>query len=528
MNVWVVSREYAGIAEAGGVKNVSRSLSESLAALGHKVTLFIPLYGCTDLSPVADYRCFWHTPVTVHVSGRAYTVAFCHGNSGEVEIVFVSAPFFYEKKAVYTYTKNEELEDSSHKQGSGHEDALFMNTVFQKAVIAYGETCTENEAPSIIHCQDATAAMVPTFMSYRMQVNKQSQAFFSKTKCVVTIHNAGPGYHHSFPSLSVAQWYTELPAYILQQGMNGGQVEPFLLASKNASITTVSPQYAKEILSGTTDTAGLSEAFAKSGTSIEGITNGIDVGRYNPADTSASLLPYSFNPELKDQKGKMKCREAFLKEYASKGGRGHYSNEVERFGYIDDKNDTDTSKVYIAYHGRVVAQKGISVLAKAAGMILSKKLPVCFVLIGQGQPELENELIDLTVNYPGKCVYFRGYDRFLSRLCVAIADFAVFPSHFEPCGLEDLTAQIFGTLPVAHATGGLCKIQDDETGFLYEGNTPEHLAELLEPLIRLASCDRDLFSAMTAYTACYARETGSWENVAKKYESLYKSILKKN
>ena len=152
-----------------------------------------------------------------------------------------------------------------------------------------------------------------------------------------------------------------------------------------------------------------------------------------------------------------------------------------------------------------------------------------FIFIGQGQPELERELLRVALKYEGRCIYFHGYDRFLSRLCMASADLAIFPSYFEPCGLEDLIAQIFGTIPVAHATGGLCKIIDEETGFLYKKNSPEELESILIPLIEIKSrAGADVFSKMISHTASNVRKKFSWKQVTKsRYIPLYESLIEK-
>ena len=168
----------------------------------------------------------------------------------------------------------------------------------------------------------------------------------------------------------------------------------------------------------------------------------------------------------------------------------------------------------------------LDVLVKAAHSLLEKKLPVKFIFIGQGQPDLEKELLKLSLSFEGRCVFFRGYDRMLSRLCIASSDFVVLPSYFEPCGLEDFIAQIYGTLPVAHATGGLCKIIDDETGFLYSPNKSEKLEEALYSLVKIkSSAGGTIFNNMISYAAKYVKENYSWEKVALKYEELYKEIL---
>ncbi len=525
MTIWLVSREYAGIAEAGGVKNVACSLSENLVKLGHRVILFIPLYGCTDKSRISKFNCAWHKPVQFCVGEKLQTVTFSHGFLNGVEVVFVCAKPFSEKLGVYTYTKAEELKNSEFKKGSGHKDSLFLNTLFQKAVIAYGDTCLHEEAPQIIHCQDATTALIPSFLAYKMSISQESKSFYEKTKCVVTVHNAGPFYHHEFQNIKDAQYFTGLPLEMLEKGLLNNTVEPFLLALENSKLTTVSPEYANEIMNGTVDTAGLTEAFAERGATITGITNGIDLERYDPCDTTKSLLPASFNPSKKDFYGKYECRRIFLELCASlKNTNASEDDTVEQYGYLSPFDTTDCT--YIAYHGRVVYQKGIDVLVKAAHSLLEKKLPVKFIFIGQGQPDLEKELLKLSLSFEGRCVFFRGYDRMLSRLCIASSDFVVLPSYFEPCGLEDFIAQIYGTLPVAHATGGLCKIIDDETGFLYSPNKSEKLEEALYSLVKIkSSAGGTIFNNMISYAAKYVKENYSWEKVALKYEELYKEIL---
>lgn len=526
MNIWVVSREYAGIAEAGGVKNVSCSLSESLAKAGHNVTAFIPLYGCTDLSKVENFSCVFHNPVTVTLCGKKTIVSFSSGKMNGVNFVFIGNKAFSEKMAVYTYTREEEASNSNHRHGTGHEDAMYLDTLFQKTVAAYGKTCLQEEAPDIIHGQDASSALVPVFLEHLRSTDKPMSLFYKNTKCVVTIHNAGPGYHHQFNSIEEATYYTSIPQSFFEHSLNGQCAEPFLASAFfNSSITTVSPEYACEILEGRTETAGLTEGFLRLKTNITGITNGIDACRYEPSRTDISLLPYAFCPEKKDFDGKKRCLEYLLKNYAAQESSSLQKiKNVEQYGYIDSSNILED--VFIAFHGRLVTQKGIEVLAKAADMLLQKDVSVKFIFIGQGQPELEKELLHVSLKYEGKCVFFRGYDKALSRLCMASCDFAVFPSYFEPCGLEDFIAQLYGTLPVAHATGGLCKIISGETGFLYKNNTPAELSDMLYSLSKIMNrAGKDIFFNMMSYASSYVRLNYSWEKVTEKYIQLYNSLL---
>ena len=112
--------------------------------------------------------------------------------------------------------------------------------LFQKAVCAYGSIIPRSDIPEILHCQDASTAILPAFI-----VNSKA---FKKTNSVVTIHNAGPFYHHSFSSIGEAAWYTGLTTSLLEKSMNARAVEPFLIAANSgAYLTTVSEDYAREL-----------------------------------------------------------------------------------------------------------------------------------------------------------------------------------------------------------------------------------------------------------------------------------------
>ena len=269
-NIWLISREYAGIAEAGGVKNVTCSLCEGLSCKGINVTLLIP-------------------PRRLSVADNDYIVSFDSAYTGRVHIIFVTHQIFSDKSAVYTYTAEDEEYNQNLQRGSGFHDALIMVTVLLKAVLEYGKMC--GKLPEIIHCQDAATAFIPT-MARHLPVWSET---FKYVKFAVTINNAGPGYHHEYYSVEQAAAYTGLSEDLLAQFTNGQGVEPFLAAAKDAALTTVSPWYADELLdSENEDTAGLSAAFFHRQTRITGITNGIDAQRYNPTDKHSSLLPFAF------------------------------------------------------------------------------------------------------------------------------------------------------------------------------------------------------------------------------------------
>jgi starch synthase len=204
------------------------------------------------------------------------------------------------------------------------------------------------------------------------------------------------------------------------------------------------------------------------------------------------------------------------------------SNEFIRSGSISD-SDIEGKRgkraVYFCYHGRIASQKGIDVLADAAAMLLSARKDVRFLLVGQGESALENRLSQLAMDFPGQCVYLQGYDRAVSRLSTAAADFIVLPSKFEPCGLEDFIAQLYGTIPVAHATGGLKKIIHEQTGFLYENNSGENLFAVMNELADLARNDFAKLEKIISCGAEYIQKNYDWSYVIQdKYLPFYREL----
>lgn len=519
MKLWIVSMECAGIAEAGGVKNVTFSLCKEFSDLGHKVTLFIPVFKCN----------LWNTIENLEEAGTqdilicgkkttvSYSKAIC--TEGRFNVVFINNKCFAEKEAVYCYTENEQKLNPENKKGEGYKDAIYMDILFQKAVAAYSHLIPRSEIAEIVHCQDASTATLPAFLA--------EEKAFKRTKSVVTIHNAGPFYHHSFTSIGEAAWYTNLPTELLENSLNGKAVEPFLIASNvGAYLTTVSEDYAQEIVNpeNADFTDGLAPIFAERGIQITGITNGFDFDRYNPENKEESQLPFEFAPEKGELAGKLKCRKFFVQNIVNTDNFN--TTGIKKYGKLECSPEY-TKEIFIAYHGRITSQKGITVLSHSIPGIIENFPNVRFVIAGQGEPRLEEEIIDLTKMYEGKITFMNGYNKTVARLSSAVCDFIVLPSDFEPCGLEDFIAQVFGTLPIAHKTGGLNKIIDGKTGFLYTANTAAVLIAKISQVLMIKELKPAQINKMIKSAAATVRKDYYWKSVIqKKYLPFFKEILK--
>lgn len=523
MKLWIASRECAEISEAGGVKNVTYSLCKEFSLLKHSVTLFIPSYKCTSFDYIQDFQPdFLATEVALCNSNQKITYSKGIFKEGNFNVIFVNHPSFAEKEGIYTYTANEQNQNPEHIKGHGHTDSLFLDILFQKAVAQYYKIIFEqknkSQLPDIVHCQDASTACIPSLVKN----SSASVVANTKTRFFVTIHNAGPAYHHSFNNIDEAQWYTNLPRIILEKAQNNGKIEPFLLAKESGAIlTTVSEEYAKELIDphNYASTEGLSSIFNERNIQITGITNGIDADRYNPEDTNVSLLPFSYSPKNGKLEGKIENRKYFLeqiKKASESSSNSSLFDDIKIFGELNDSLKDCENLIYIAYHGRITTQKGIAVLNQSIPAILNNFENVRFIIAGQGELSLENELINLSEKHKGKVLYLNGYNKACVRLSTAICDFIVLPSYFEPCGLEDFIGQIFGTLPIAHKTGGLNKIKNNKTGFLYSQNTQLSLIAKLSEVVAIKMYNPKLINKMIKTAATTVENEYSWKKVIKK------------
>lgn len=525
MKIWLLTMECAGIQEAGGVKDVSYALVKGFAKAGCSVTLFMPFFGCAKTDSLCNISKAFIKNVEIPICNKNEKVSFSKAFlfDGLVEVIFVEHPSFDEKKAVYVYTQEDENENPRHIRGNGHEDSLFIDTLFSKSVAMYSNFLRKEDAPDIVHCHDASTAVFPCYASLF------NQPFFEKVRHVVTIHNAGPAYHHEFKNLEEAFYYTNLDKNLLSSAQNGKRIEPFLLASTNANLTTVSTFYAEELCNPANNelTDGLSSLFAQKGIKITGITNGIDYSLYRPEKKKVSMLPHSYCPKKGKLGGKKKNRKFFLalckKHISEKKLNSKYLEGINRYGWIDT-NKHEKKPIFFMYHGRLVYQKGIPLLLESIPRILNEIPSARFFIVGQGETQVEEKLKAIASEFNGKVVFFNGYNAPISRLVAAASDFALIPSLFEPCCLEDLISQVFGTIPIAHSTGGLKKIIDEKSGFLFMHPDSESLIRSVHRAKEFFY-DKKRFASMIFWTAEYVSNIYSWDYVIqKKYLKFFKKI----
>ena len=530
-SVWMVTREYDRLAGAGGVKDVCRQLAEILAVDSNcLVRVIIPRYGFMDAARLGfslatigqasgriggrHYDHIFEVDMNYAAEERREKVAIWQSVLNNVTVFLVEADRFAAKRGVYTYTEEDELEFAWQRRGGGHFDYFAMNILLQKAALDL--MILLDEHPDVIHCQDGHAATLPAMM----RENNGYRHYFRKTGAVVTIHNAGLGYHQEVEDLEFARAITGLPEQVILSGRLEGSFDPFMAASHYAVLSTVSENYGRELQQTPDDahTGWLGHTLLKNGVIIAGITNGIDPDVFNPNRPAQLGLAAGYDV-LEDVAGKKSCKAALLAQIAANGPW----DRVKQFGDLD----ASLAIPLFTFIGRLTPQKGTDVLTQAITEVLPQESSCQFLVLGSGTAESEKqlELLARSGIGRGRICFLRGYDSFLANKVYAAGDFFLIPSRYEPCGLTDYIAQLLGNLPIVHRVGGLVKVIDGQTGFSYNENVSTVLAATMLRAMMIYRQDPDRIRAMQRAAVERIIHCHTWEKVKDAYISLYQQAM---
>lgn len=524
----MLSREYGDLAGAGGVKDVVSQLSMTLARWsGRSVHVVLPCYGFMNpealgFQLLADPQFPGRTlefevDLNYPEEERREEVRVWEARIDKVHLYLIDAERFREKQNVYTYTAEEEENFSWQKTGEGHIDYFAMNILLQKAAIDL--MVLLDARPDIIHCHDGHTAVLPAMISEQSGLRH----YFRGTGCVVTVHNAGQGYHQEVADLVFAQATTGLPLSFVRRFMLDDCFDPFLAGAPYAEMNTVSENYALELRETIDDhlTGWLGHTLLERNVILDGITNGIDPDAFSAKDHLKTHIAAGFDPLGEAPlDGKLKCKVALL-QYLSTAGK---IENVQQSGYLTD----DPALPLVTFVGRLSAQKGVAVLTGAVKKLLGERADFQFLLLGTGSRNDEESLIRLAERKEnrGRVCILRGFDTILANKIYAAGDFFVIPSQYEPCGLTDFMAQLFGNLPIVHSVGGLVKVVDGKTGFSYSEQSIPGLSEAVERALDLYMTDPAAIRVMQRQAVKLIHERFTWDKVSKKYLQLYKRAKK--
>lgn len=269
------------------------------------------------------------------------------------------------------------------------------------------------------------------------------------------------------------------------------------------ALVTVSPTYAKEVQT-PEGGQGLDGALRCHAPKFTGILNGIDYNIWNPETDKLITANYS----LKNFKGKQKCKKILTAEFALQGFEG---------------------RPLVGMVGRLAAQKGFSLVREAAEDIF--RLGLGLIVLGSGEPVYEEMARELAALFPAQCRAYIGYDDALAHRIIAGSDLVLIPSMYEPCGLVQMYALKYGSVPVVRAVGGLNDTVRDfagsnrqglwDTGFKFSQFQGKALVLALRRAVELYGRPDD-FQAMAL---AGMQEDFSWDNSARRYLDLFNHIL---
>ncbi|MGE4559182.1 MAG: glycogen synthase [Desulfobulbus sp.] len=529
-SVWIVTREYEGLAGAGGVKDISRQLAEALVGTGRTdVTVIMPRYGFMDaealgfaIEPVgawsgeiygAVYEGGFSVDMNYTNQERREGVALWRSPLNGVTLYLVEAERFAEKQGVYTYTEAEEEQQAWQRRGEGHFDYFAMNILLQKAALDL--MILLDVHPDIIHCQDGHAATLPAMM----RENCGYRPYFHGTGAVVTIHNAGVGYHQEVADLPFAQAVTGLPMRVVNSALLAGSFDPFLAVAPYAALNTVSENYARELQETPDDarTGWLGHALLARGIALAGITNGIDPQAYDPSQPERLQLSAGFDVLHGDLGGKFHCKETLLRRL----NEGPPWKNIEQYGTLSFL----PKEPLCTFIGRLTAQKGVDILFESISHLLASDGSCRFLVFGSGAAVYEEQFIRLAKSGSERVCFLKGFDPVLANAVYAAGDLFVIPSRYEPCGLTDYMAQLLGNLPVVHHVGGLVKVIDGETGFAYQEDKASALTQSLVRAMEVFRHEPDKFFHMQQAAVRGIHERHTWKQVMEAYLALYREAI---
>jgi starch synthase len=479
MKILFATPECAPYVKTGGLGDVSAALPATLAALGHEVCVLLPAYrgmkvsgeigDGVDLPPSGPWPAAQIVPVKVE---------------NGVTLLLLACPQLYQRPGgPYVDAAGQDYQDNALRFGLLARVAALLGTV---------HTPVRGWQAEVVHANDWPTALAPLYLAHRRLVAPDEPV----ARSVLTIHNLA--FQGVFPMASAD--VLDIPGP--WRGIDGVEFWGQLSMLKGGlqfadAITTVSPTYAREIQTPAFG-AGLDGVLRHHAARLTGILNGIDGRVWSPERDR--LLPHNYGRA--DLAGKAPCKDALQ----------------ARCGL-----PRDPGAPVFAVVSRLTAQKGIDLVLGALPRLLAAGAQV--VVLGQGEPALQEAWARAMRQSPGQVWAKFGFDETLAHLIEAGADAFLMPSRFEPCGLNQMYSQVYGTPPLVAPVGGLLDSVTDATadpvhgtGFVMRSGDAAGFSEALD---RLLQAWREPLRWRRVQANGMARHFG-WEDSAQRYLEVYR------
>jgi starch synthase len=486
MNIAIAASECAPFAKTGGLADVIGALPKYLAASGVDVKIFIPKFDSIDDRLFGLQRCSDMKEFTVRIDDidRIVTVFTATVPNSSVPVYFIDCPEYFHRGNIYTDDQDE--------------DERWI--LFDRGVI---ETLQRLQwSPDVIHCNDWQTGLLPLYL----RDNYGWDRLFERTACLFAIHNIG--YQGRFPTETLKKGELRRDLYYPYGPLEFENTVSMMKAGIIFSdiISTVSETYSREIL---TDAhgAGMQNILRLRDADLYGVLNGIDADEWDPERDA--MLPFHYT--VNDMRGKIDNKKYLLEKTPIP-----FNERIPLIGIIS----------------RLVDQKGFDLIADAIDELMS--LDAQWVILGSGDEKYEQLFTAMSAAYPTKCWSYIGFNNELAHLIEAAADIFVMPSHYEPCGLNQMYSLRYGTVPVVRKTGGLADTvldwhehrsygQESGNGFSFSQSSGTALVHAVRRAIEtFHKPDEWRIIQRNGMTKDF-----SWKHSARRYIELYKKAIVK-
>ncbi|MCK5122432.1 MAG: glycogen synthase GlgA [Methylococcales bacterium] len=470
------SSEVHPLIKTGGLADVAGSLPRALDKINQEIRIILPNY--QSIKTTEEVRFI----SSVRVNNQDANILETQLPNSKVIVWLVDCPAFFDTPG------NPYVDEAGNPWDNiAARFALFCRVAVEVAM----NRAHLNWQPDVIHCNDWQTGLVPALLS--LESNKPASIF--------TIHNMA--YQGMFPETTFTD--LNLPTQLWHHdGLEFHDMLSFIKGGLSYAnrITTVSPTYALEIQTSEYG-YGLEGLLSHKHDILSGIINGMDLDQWNPETDKSISEPYSADTLEKKviNKTSLQARSSLP-----------VNKSVPLFGLIS----------------RLVEQKGVDLLIECLTEMVN--MPLQLVLLGSGDKSVEQKLLSFARLYPKKVSVTIGYDEALAHQIEAGVDIFLMPSRFEPCGLNQMYSQRYGTIPIVRKTGGLADTIEDAlpkslanntaTGISFKQASPGALLEAIKRGLLLYN-DKKTWKKIQIAAM---QKDFSWENSAKQYVTLYQEI----
>lgn len=475
MQIVFASAECAPFVKTGGLGDVAGSLPAALVRAGAEVIVMVPKYATIKDEYKAQMEHFSDFYVSL-----GWRNEYCGLEKLEHDGV------------TYMFIDNERYFARDYPYGFFDDGERFA--FFSKAITESLQHLPEGFECDILHCNDWQTALAPVFL----REFYQGLPLYDRVKTVFSIHNVAFQGQFSDTVMEDILGVAHIPAAASQLRCDACSINYMLGALRYAdAITTVSPTYANEIQTPEFG-EGLDGVLRERSYALQGILNGIDVAGFDPATDKRIAANYT----VEDRSGKAVCKAKLQEELG-----------------LEVRDD----RPLMVMVTRLTRQKGLDLVMYALDRILAGGVQVA--VLGTGDRDYEDGLRYFQNKYPGTMAARIEFDPALSQRMYAAADMFLMPSKFEPCGLSQIIAMRYGTLPIVRETGGLKdtvipynEFTGEGTGFSFSNFNGDEMGDAVFRAARLFWDNRDAWNQLVTQAMS---QDFSWTRSADKYLDLY-------